>query len=369
MALAQDPPEKETPPDTGGAIIRDRDADTGDSAGAKSDEVTAEDRQRADELDRQAQQKAEEAKRLAKDAKQMAEDARRLARQAAELRRETWTDEFGPGFLGDHDATTKESETAQSKAEREPLKMNDIVGLTVINHEDKDLGSVDDVVVDLRSGKVRYAAISFGGWLGIGDKLFAVPWEALEVAAKDGERQLVLRRTQDELRKAPGFNQDEWPDYADAEFRDRIGKFYHDDERQQRAFRGDPVAKTEPVKGSELTDITVKNPKGEDLGTIQDMVLDGGSGKIRYAVLSFGGWLGIGDKLFAVPWQAMEVDHAAGDQDTRYLVLDKSKEELKEAPGFPQNDWPDFADASSLQGVDAFYKREGSKQNSVDEQE
>src|SRR3569623_2906303 len=52
----------------------------------------------------------------------------------------------------------------------------------------------------------------------------------------------------------------------------------------------------------------VVNPKGENLGKIEDIMIDVASGRVAYAVLSFGGILGIGDKLFAIPWHALTLD-------------------------------------------------------------
>ena len=84
----------------------------------------------------------------------------------------------------------------------------------------------------------------------------------------------------------------------------------------------------------------VRNPEGEELGRLEDFVLDLGTGRIVYAVMSFGGIMGIGTKLFAIPPSALTV----GD-DEEYLVLDVDKRQLEQAPGFDKENWPDFADS------------------------
>ena len=94
----------------------------------------------------------------------------------------------------------------------------------------------------------------------------------------------------------------------------------------------------------------VRNISGDDLGTIEDFMLDMDSGRIEYAVLSFGGVLGIGDKLFAVPPQALSVD-----TENKCLVLDVDKETLDEAPGFDKDNWPSSADRSFSQKVYDYY--------------
>jgi sporulation protein YlmC with PRC-barrel domain len=83
----------------------------------------------------------------------------------------------------------------------------------------------------------------------------------------------------------------------------------------------------------------VFNPKGEDLGDIKEIMLDMRSGKVGYAVLSFGGFLGMGDKLFAVPWSALTLD-----TKNKRFVLDVDNERLKKAPGFDKDNWPNMAD-------------------------
>jgi sporulation protein YlmC with PRC-barrel domain len=85
----------------------------------------------------------------------------------------------------------------------------------------------------------------------------------------------------------------------------------------------------------------VYNPEGEDLGRIEDLMLDLETGSIAYAVLSFGGFLGLGDKHFAIPWQALRLD-----QERSTVVLDIPRERLKDAQGFDRNDPPNFADRS-----------------------
>jgi len=79
----------------------------------------------------------------------------------------------------------------------------------------------------------------------------------------------------------------------------------------------------------------VKNAAGEDLGDIKEIMIDVNSGRIAYAVLSFGGFLGLGDKLFAIPWQALSLD-----TEKHAFVLSVGKETLKNAPGFDKDNWP-----------------------------
>jgi len=81
------------------------------------------------------------------------------------------------------------------------------------------------------------------------------------------------------------------------------------------------------------------NRYGEKLGYIKDFMLDMDNGRIRYAVMSCGGFLGMGDRLFAIPWSALDLD-----TERRCFLLDVGIDRLKAAPGFDKDDWPDMAD-------------------------
>ena len=96
----------------------------------------------------------------------------------------------------------------------------------------------------------------------------------------------------------------------------------------------------------------VKNAQGESLGHLKEIMLNTSDGKISYAVLSFGGVLGMGDKLFAVPWASLMVDH-----QNKNLVLNVSKDRLKDAPGFDKDHWPNFADPAFVQTLSGYYTR------------
>ena len=93
------------------------------------------------------------------------------------------------------------------------------------------------------------------------------------------------------------------------------------------------------LAASALPGDPVTNTAGEALGSIEEIMLDPESGRIAYAVLSFGGFLGIGEKLFAVPWSALTID-----RDEHAYILDMDPKVLENAPGFAADNWPDRAD-------------------------
>jgi sporulation protein YlmC with PRC-barrel domain len=101
---------------------------------------------------------------------------------------------------------------------------------------------------------------------------------------------------------------------------------------------------------SSLSGDNVVNPEGEDLGSIKDFMIDMDEGRIAYAVLSYGGALGFGDKLFAIPYDALSID-----TDNERFVLDVSEEQLDNAPGFDKDNWPSRPNADFIDSVYAHY--------------
>ena len=105
------------------------------------------------------------------------------------------------------------------------------------------------------------------------------------------------------------------------------------------------------LSASTLDGNDVQNLKGESLGTIKDLMINLHDGKIAYAVLSFGGFLGMGDKLFAIPWDQIRID-----QNNKCCVLDIDKARLEKAPGFDKDHWPKAGETTYLTEVYEFYK-------------
>jgi sporulation protein YlmC with PRC-barrel domain len=99
-----------------------------------------------------------------------------------------------------------------------------LVGNDVFNHKGEDVGDIKEIMLDMRDGKVGYAVLSFGGFLGMGEKLFAVPWGALTLDTKN--KRFVLNVEKDRLKNAPGFDKDHWPDMADQSWAREIHSYY-----------------------------------------------------------------------------------------------------------------------------------------------
>jgi sporulation protein YlmC with PRC-barrel domain len=106
----------------------------------------------------------------------------------------------------------------------------------------------------------------------------------------------------------------------------------------------------EVMGASTLSGDAVVDRNGESLGEIKEIMVDVPTGRVAYAVLSFGGFLGIADKLFAVPWSALTLD-----SENRQFILDVDRDRLKDAPGFDKDHWPSMAQPTWASTVYKFY--------------
>lgn len=94
----------------------------------------------------------------------------------------------------------------------------------------------------------------------------------------------------------------------------------------------------------------VYNQREDRLGTLKEFMFDLHSGRICYAVMSCGGFLGVGEKLFAIPWRALTLD-----AENACFVLDIAEARLMNSPGFDKRHWPDMGDAAWVNDIDTFY--------------
>ena len=121
---------------------------------------------------------------------------------------------------------------------------------------------------------------------------------------------------------------------------------------------GSKVVAATTFRASKLTGLYVRNHQGEKLGTIDDLVIHLPTGRVAYAAVGVGGVVGIGEKLFAIPFSAMTFEHG---KDEMHFVIDMPKEKLQAAPGFDKHDWPNFADPNWAERIDNYYRNAETK--------
>jgi sporulation protein YlmC with PRC-barrel domain len=104
------------------------------------------------------------------------------------------------------------------------------------------------------------------------------------------------------------------------------------------------------LRGQFLFTYRVRNPQGEDLGKIEEIIIDMDLGRVAYAILSFGGFLGVGNKWVPVPWDSLVLH-----QDEKVLVLNIEKEKIQKAPNFEPATLPDLANRQWGAVIHSYY--------------
>lgn len=218
-------------------------------------------------------------------------------------------------------------------------KSSDLTGKKITNPSGEDLGKLEEIVVDANSGRILYGVLSFGGVLGVGDKLFAIPWSSLSLTSD--YKSFVLDIDKDRLKTASGFDKGQWPNFADEQWATKTYQYYgrspywtgvtaqnatdYRDRWNQRVSVWQKV--------SDLCGKDVRNAQDEKIGDISNLAIDPESGRILYGILSHRG------KLFAIPWSAFTFTG-----DAKYAILNVNKDKLSESQGFTNDKWPNLVD-------------------------
>jgi len=263
----------------------------------------------------------------------------------------------------EHAGEQEAEHAGEQQQDMQVLKASETIDMTVVNDEAEQLGEIYDLVVSPDGRRVSQVVVSAGGFLGLGDKLLPVPIGAvkfIEQSEKDEEWVAKIDIDKERLKNAPSMEGDGWGDLTEPKWSGELNAYYNVERKEENA--------REVRKVSELIGMPIRNEASEDadnVGEVNEIVFETSSGTIRYAAMSFGGWLGIGDKLFAVPWDHISFARSAGDDAVQYLTLteDISKDALQAAEGFNADDWPAKADESWLSGNRSRPKARVAKEN------
>lgn len=262
----------------------------------------------------------------------------------------TCLDKAGQVMVVSVDGTTGKVASMSSTAGAVPgdaahtaiLKASDFPGRNVVDAANEKIADVQELAIDTSRGRVAYAVLDVTSGP---NRPIAVPWSALSHQEKTC---MIDGSGKERLANAPSFESGTWPNMTTDEFSRRVADYYG------QPVYGDNVAVpsgSTPVimKASDIIGGDVRSAADENLGDIKDLAIEPRSGRIAYAVLSFGGFLGIKDKLFAVPLEAL-----SRRTDGKW-VLAVEKERLKDAPGFDKKNWPIKADPTLDAQVREFY--------------
>ncbi|MCC6580975.1 MAG: PRC-barrel domain-containing protein [Phycisphaeraceae bacterium] len=235
-----------------------------------------------------------------------------------------------------------------------------ILNMTLRDPQGKEIGSVEDMVIDSR-GRVAFLIVSFENDFVADGKLHAVPLRALRPGSDPDRKDLILSTTKDKIVATSGFTKDQYPQFDEQSTRDRfrqydqtpywegqmedrnrdrntaIGKQNDDDHR--REFNQVPQFDRQHVwtsRASEIIGKMVVNSNNDNSGRIKDLLVDFRQNRVVYAVLTNGGVMGMDETLTPIPYSALK---ASGDKDQ--FTLDAAKDSF-EAISFKESAWPDM---------------------------
>lgn len=232
------------------------------------------------------------------------------------------------------------------------LRISELLGEDIENAAGDNIGEVDDLILSRDSNDLQ-AIVSVGGFLGIDDRLVAIPYHELRVGTNSDE--LYLAETEASLKNKPAFTYNEGESTGTMVLSERR-RYLSDAAANTTRFR-DSVAYTDVrstespyhLRMSEIIGEAVKNANDDEIGEIDDLVMSREDDTLM-AIISVGGFLGIGDKLVAVPYKELRVSKDGDD-----VYIDSTKELLESRSAFKYNEGEFF-------GKDTLEKRMKTKE-------
>lgn len=228
-------------------------------------------------------------------------------------------------------------------AENRIVRASELLGSNVNDFNQEDVGELSDLIVNLSNGRIVFATLASGGFLGLGEETYPVPLSALRYLADTDE--LAINIDEAQLTDTPGFTGD-WPDVTNPRYDVEVEQFWRNlgsDVVPNRMASGVRSVSGTVARASNLLNSDIFTPEGENLGNLDDMLIDLGSGEVRYVVLSIGGFLGLGEELRAIPLSAFDLDTRGVFDDTAAatLILGVDQAVLEQSPTFDPNAYPD----------------------------
>jgi len=227
-----------------------------------------------------------------------------------------------------------------TKSGKAPLayRASTVIGTWVKNKEGDYLGRITDLMIDPQEGGMAFVVVSHGGVMGIPMSFDAVPFRALTFSEEN--HAYLLDMSKQKMTAVPSFPRDHWPDMANREWQTDTYRYYGQNPHWGESY--EPVAPSwgKADRYDQIVGASVKNQQGEGLGKIRDLVIDS-QGHVPLVILTHGGFWGMGGKLVAIPFSALNLDKKGKD-----FVFNSTQEKLDSAPAFGVNDlsqekWPE----------------------------
>ncbi|MBA3312418.1 MAG: PRC-barrel domain-containing protein [Planctomycetota bacterium] len=245
-------------------------------------------------------------------------------------------------------------EQAEKQATKGQLhEVDDLVGAKIRNAKGEDLGEVEEMVVDVNDGSIRYAVVSYGGFLNLGDKLFAVPLKAMTLRNnEDNESFFIVDIDQQRLEDSKGFDDDHWPNFADKSFTASVNTTYGIEDQAESSGKQGALYKLSTFDG-----VNVRDQGNKELGEIERILIDAEQAKVAYLALEVkeegANAQRDGDALLLVPMNQFTLK--TQDDDT-FLQVSAAADKLRGAPTATKEQLEDAAKHRELrQKIDSHF--------------
>jgi hypothetical protein len=214
-------------------------------------------------------------------------------------------------------------------------KVSALIGTNVMNHSNIKIATVRDLAIG-RDGAVLYALLGFGGVAGVGESYTAVPYELLGVRHDDGKWAVNLDMSADDLKSAPMIKSENYRELLDPPWITRVDQFVrtrrdlHHPQRTAEAEQRETRVVQNVLLATKIRSATLKNMKNQDLGKVEDLLLDRAD-RVAFAIIGRGGVLGIGENHIPIPWSKLGMTENR-ENATVSVAIDSTKAKLEMAP-------------------------------------
>ncbi|MEJ2706277.1 MAG: PRC-barrel domain-containing protein [Anaerolineales bacterium] len=252
-------------------------------------------------------------------------------------------------------------------ARSNPVRLSRILDYEVENRNGDTLGSVQNAIVELESGRIRYLSVAAGGVLGIGERTILVPWQALNIQESAGlgaRDAFVTKVDQQALENAPVFDPGSETALQSAGWDQVYNQYW--EKLVDAVSVGGISATVTPEPGeapqsavmrrvlyaSDLLDYSILDGDQKTVGRVTEVILDRKDGHFYYFVVAAGGVLGVGEKWIPVPLRIMQL----GDQDKSFQLRVETQK-LVQAPNYDLSNLPDFSDPGWDKEIEQYWEK------------
>ncbi|MBC8094186.1 MAG: PRC-barrel domain-containing protein [Akkermansiaceae bacterium] len=256
------------------------------------------------------------------------------------------------GSAGAADQKTNSFSSTNARSLGNVERLNKVIGREVRNQEQQKLGQVNDLVIDLESGRILYAVISVGGFVGVGDRLVAVPVSAFQEAGED----LRLDVNRQQLSDAPQFSKaaDQRAETLTPAFASRVNKHFGEGRawwESATGQTGEKFGNAHPA--SDLIGLEVSDVSNRKIGEVNNVMVDLSAGRVPYVIFAPEKSLDLNADFYAWPPNVLT---PSGDGKSLTTGIDQSK--LASAPHFKRNHWPNMSNRTWGLQVYEFYGKQ-----------